>query len=90
MKFFYCVSLLILISTQIDIFYNPSFLQTFENKINVLDTNERAFNVRSYIITEEDKPDDEIKSYTSNIVFAGDAIHVIENKKNVKNITYFE
>jgi hypothetical protein len=91
MKFILCVSLLIILTTQIDIFFNPSFIQTFEkSKINILDTNEIIYDVHSYIVTEEDKPVEEIKSYRSNIVFASDAIHVIENKKNVKNITYYE
>jgi hypothetical protein len=90
MKLILYVSLLIILTTQIDIFFNPSFLQTLESKINKLDTAERVYDVHSYIVTEDDKPVEEIKSYRSNIVFASDAIHVIENKNNVKNITYHE
>jgi hypothetical protein len=55
-----------------------------------LPTGEDVYNTKCYVITEEDKPDDKVKEYKSNLVFAKDNIHVIENKINVKNITYFE
>jgi hypothetical protein len=79
------------ISTQIDIFYHPSFLQTVESsKINNLETGEKIFQTKCFVITEDDKPDEKVKEYNSNLVFASDSIHIIQNKQNIKNITYFE
>jgi hypothetical protein len=91
LEFLITILFLLKLSKEIDIFYHPSFLQALErNRIDTLPTGENVYPTRCYVVTDEDKPDEKLKEYKSNIAFATDNIHVIENKKNVKNITYSE
>jgi hypothetical protein len=91
MKFLAILYFLFEITFQIDIFYNPIFLQTVESlKHDTMETGEKIYKTKSFVITEDDKPDEKIKEYDSNLVFAGDSIHIVQNKQSIKNITYFE
>lgn len=96
MKLIYNVLLITFINIvketfQLDIFYHPSFIQTMENaQVNIMNTADKTYKTKCYVVTENDKPLDPVKQYNANIIFGKDDIHIVKEKQTIKNMTYYE
>lgn len=96
MKLIYNVLLINIIyivkqTLQLDIFYHPSFIQTMESaQVKIMNTADKTYKTKCYVVTENDKTLDPIKEYNANIIFGKDDIHIVKDKQTIKNMTYYE